>query len=361
MSKHWKIAGINFDHMHMGDLLRQVHEHPTAEICGIYHEDLSADGVKGVIEKFNIPEKRIFDDVDACMRESDPDLVILCPSTAKHAEYVEKVAPYGKHLLVEKPFAANLADADRMAAAVREGQRLIINWPLRWYPSHITAFRLIQEGLIGNVREVYYFDGNRGPLAHGADKVVFDVTAERKAQSWFYSKEQGGGSLLDYLGYGTTLGAWFNGGKVPVEVTSVIGGDPSLEVDEHSITICRYDDGSLSRFETKWGCFTDPWVHQPLPKCGFNIVGADGTIASYDYETAIRVQTRSKPEGELIPVDKLEAPFHAPIPYVLHCLEHDLPIEGPLSSEVARIGQVIVDAAVMSSTEKKTICVQEHF
>ncbi len=35
MSKKWRIAGINFDHFHMGDLLRQTSEHPNAEIVGI--------------------------------------------------------------------------------------------------------------------------------------------------------------------------------------------------------------------------------------------------------------------------------------------------------------------------------------
>ena len=35
MKKIWKIAGINFDHFHMGDLLRYAHEHPHAEIVGI--------------------------------------------------------------------------------------------------------------------------------------------------------------------------------------------------------------------------------------------------------------------------------------------------------------------------------------
>ena len=34
----WRIAGINFDHFHMGDLLRMVHEHPNAEIVGMADE-----------------------------------------------------------------------------------------------------------------------------------------------------------------------------------------------------------------------------------------------------------------------------------------------------------------------------------
>jgi hypothetical protein len=38
MSK-WKIAGINFDHDHMGDNLRMVFNHPNAEIVSICHED----------------------------------------------------------------------------------------------------------------------------------------------------------------------------------------------------------------------------------------------------------------------------------------------------------------------------------
>ncbi|MCB1124548.1 MAG: Gfo/Idh/MocA family oxidoreductase, partial [Verrucomicrobiae bacterium] len=168
MSKTWKIAGINFDHFHMGDLLRETFEHPSAEIVGICDDDPAR--MDEAIKNFSIPSDRVFTDVDTCMRESDPDLVVICASTARHAEYVEKIAPYGKHLFVEKPFADNLENADRMLAALQDGQELIINWPLRWYPSHATAYRLVAEGHIGKVREVHYYDGNRGPLAHGADK-----------------------------------------------------------------------------------------------------------------------------------------------------------------------------------------------
>ncbi len=32
----FKIVGVSFDHMHMGDLLRMVHEHPEAEIAGVF-------------------------------------------------------------------------------------------------------------------------------------------------------------------------------------------------------------------------------------------------------------------------------------------------------------------------------------
>lgn len=351
MRRKWKIAGINFDHMHMGDLLRQVFDHPDAEIVGI--SDGEPARMEGAIKNFHIPPDRVFSDYRACLERSRPDLVILCPATAEHADWTEKVAPHGAHILVEKPFAASLEDADRMIAAVAgTGRELVINWPLRWYPSHVTTKRLIDEGLVGDVREVHYYDGNRGPLRHGADKV--EIEPGKKSESWFYQKSRGGGSLLDYLGYGTTLGTWYHGGRMPLEVTTVVDQQEGLEVDEHSVTIARYASG-LSKFETRWGAFTDPWTHQPQPKCGFVIVGTRGTISSCDYEPVVRVQTEQRPETHELPVDVLEAPFNNPIQYVLHCLENGGKIDGPLSPEICRIGQQIVDSAVLSAREKRTV------
>jgi glucose-fructose oxidoreductase len=224
----------------------------------------------------------------------------------------------------------------------------------------VTTKRLIDQGVIGDVLEVHYYDGNRGPLWHQADKreVDTETVVREKPRSWFYQKKRGGGSLLDYLGYGVTLGSWFQGGRIPLEVTTVVDQPPGLEVDEHSITIARYAHG-LSKFETRWGTFSDPWTHQPQPKCGFVIVGTQGTISSYDYEPTIRLQTCAQPEGVTLPVDRLESPRRNPIEYLIHCLESEQPIEGPLSPQLSRIGQQIVDAAARSAALHRTVSLAE--
>jgi len=355
MAHKWKIAGINFDHMHMGDLLRMARDHAHAEIVAVCDE--TPERMQATLQKLEIPRERAFTDYRKCLEATTPDLVILCPATAQHGTWTEKVAPFGTHIIMEKPFAATLADADAMIAAVKKtGKTLAINWPLRWYPPHVTSKRLIDEGLIGEVIEVHYYDGNRGPMRHVADKIEIDeaTAAREKSKSWFYKKAEGGGSLLDYLGYGTTLGTWYHSGKAPLEVTCVADEPAGLEVDEHSVTIARYARG-LSKFETRWGTFTDPWTLQPQPKCGFVIVGTQGTIASYDYEKTIRIQTKSKPEGFEQTVDELKYPFRNPIEYVLDCIEHGRPVEGPLSPVLCRIGQQIVDSAALSVREKRTV------
>ena len=351
----FRVAGINFDHMHMGDLLRQAFEHPDVEIAGIY--DRSRARMQSAADNFAIPPERVFTDLDACLNACKPDLAIVCAAAADHASEVERLAKHSVHVLVEKPFAASIADADRMIAAMAgAGKMLAVNWPLAWYPCHVTTKRLIDEGLIGDVIEAHYYDGNRGPLFHLADKV--EVTPEEveagKPDSWWYKKASGGGSLMDYLGYGTTLGTWFMGGEKPLEVTCVIDETPGIEVDQHSITICRYRRG-LSKFETRWGAFTDPWTIQPQPKCGFVIVGSHGTISSYDYEPHVTVQTLAVPEPTQMPVDSLPPGRRAPVEYMLDRIANGLPAEGPLDPALSRIGQQIVDSAALSARLKRTV------
>lgn len=354
MTKVWRVAGIDFEHFHMGDNLRMAFEHPNVEIVGVC--DNNPDRMTGAITNFGISPDRVFTDVQQCMEQTKPDIVLLCPATGRHAESVVEVAPYGAHIIMEKPFASSLAEADRMTNALGSKQRLAINWPLAWYPSHVTAKRLIDEGKIGAVLEVHFYDGNRGPLWHLADKV--ETTAEQvaaaKPNSWFYDPALGGGSLLDYLAYGTTLGTWYQGGRAPIEVTAMMHLPERLQVDEHSITVARYKHG-LSKFETRWGTFTDSWTHQPQPKCGFVIVGTAGTIASYDFEDTVRLQTEKNPEGVVLAVDELQAPQQNPVQYLVHCLENDLAIEGPLSPKISRIGQQIVDTALQSAQQGRTL------
>jgi glucose-fructose oxidoreductase len=257
---------------------------------------------------------------------------------------------------MEKPFAASLKEADAMVKAMPKDRTLMINWPLQWVRAHRRAYELIEAGVIGEVINVWHFGGNRGPLWHGADKVEKNAAqvAAEKRQSWFYKKAHGGGSLLDYLGYGTTLGTWYQGGRRPLEVTAVVDEPPGLEVDEQSIVVARYPHG-LSKFETRWGTFTDPWNLQPQPRCGFVMAGTEGTLGSYDYDDFVTVQTRRKPQAHPVPAPATKAPHQNPVQYLLHCLEKRRPLEGPVSIPISRIGQEIVEAAVRSAKTKRTV------
>jgi glucose-fructose oxidoreductase len=85
------------------------------------------------------------------------------------------------------------------------------------------------------------------------------------------------------------------------------------------------------------------------------IVGKQGSISSYDFEKTIRLQTPQDPVGREVPADALQPPRQNPVQYMIHCLENGEPVQGPLSPEICRIGQRIVDSAVASALHKHTV------
>ena len=349
--------GLSFDHMHMGDLLREVAAHPDARVAALCDDNPNNAAVlHQFARELDVPDERVFTDYARCVAETGADVAILCPALSRHAELCELVANAGMHVLVEKPFAFSLSDADRMIQATQNaGVKLAINWPTAWYAPYITCKRLIDEGTIGEVIEVHYNGGNRGPLHHGAGKAESseEVRAAKNA-SWFYQKDKGGGSLLDYMGYGATLGTWFFGGQKPLEICAMTYVPDGLEVEEHSLAIGNYGRG-LSKWETRWGTFTNPWTHQPQPKTGYVLKGTAGTIAAYEYEGAMRVQTEAERGGFWVEADEVGAPYRGAIEHFVAHLRGEVALHGPLTPEISRIGQQIVDSARQSAAQGRTV------
>ena len=73
------------------------------------------------------------------------------------------------------------------------------------------------------------------------------------------------------------------------------------------------------------------------------------------------MQTRDCPHGRDVDVDAVVPPYQDPVQYVIHCLESGVPVDGPLSPAIARIGQQIVDTAVLSSRERRTVALITGF
>ena len=87
-------------------------EHPSAELVGVWGRDLAK--AKAVGAQFDVPG---FADVDELLSQVDAVSIALPPDV--QVGLAERAAAAGKHLLLEKPVALNVADADRLVAAVR--------------------------------------------------------------------------------------------------------------------------------------------------------------------------------------------------------------------------------------------------
>ncbi|NND18884.1 MAG: gfo/Idh/MocA family oxidoreductase, partial [Silicimonas sp.] len=91
------------------------------------------------------------------------------------------------------------------------------------------------------------------------------------------------------------------------------------------------------------------------PTCGFTFVGTDGTIASPDYASEVTVQTRERFEIHAIAADPLPEGERNAIEYVLGRIASGEPVEGPLDPGFCLTAQRIVDTAIRSAAEKRTL------
>ena len=90
--------------------------------------------------------------LEALLSRSDVDAVLVATPHQVHAEQVIAAAEHGKHVLVEKPMATNVADCDAMIAACEKaGITLSVIQTLRYRGVFKRAKQLIDEGRIGKV------------------------------------------------------------------------------------------------------------------------------------------------------------------------------------------------------------------
>jgi predicted dehydrogenase len=108
---------MRFGVLGTGHWARTVHAaalaaHPSAELAGVWGRDLAK--AKAVGAEFDVAG---YADVDALLTDVDAVAIALPPDV--QAPLAERAAEAGKHLLLEKPIALDVAAADRVVAAVR--------------------------------------------------------------------------------------------------------------------------------------------------------------------------------------------------------------------------------------------------
>ena len=99
------------------------------------------------------PQARLLPDVDALWDASLAlDLVVVSSPSGLHADHALAALSHGRHVVVDKPFAATPAEARRIADAARRAGRLAIPFQnRRWDGDFLTVRQLLADGRLGSV------------------------------------------------------------------------------------------------------------------------------------------------------------------------------------------------------------------
>ena len=163
----------------------------------------------------------------------DVDAVDICTTENTHGGIAVDAAEHGKHILVEKPIATTLEEADRMiAAAAANGVKLMVAHTHRFYDYSRAAKDAIDAGEIGT--PVY---------------VRFVVGSGSWNQDWTGTRvspgDTGGNVITNGVHLADTLNFWLGARPVSVYAQARNITSSHLKMDDYFMLTLRYENGAI--------------------------------------------------------------------------------------------------------------------
>jgi predicted dehydrogenase len=224
---------------------------------------------------------RAFSDFRALLDAKDIDLVVLGLPNDLHCSVTCQAAQAGKHVVVEKPMALNLAECDQMIAACRQAQ-VILGYAeeLCFAPKYVRLKQLVDDGAFGKIHLVKQSEKHDGPHT-----------------GWFFDTTRSGGGVTFDMGcHAVEFFRWMLGGATPggkAKITSVyaqmgtyVHGDKT-NGDDESLLILNFEGGAVGLAEESW---TKPGGMDDRSE----VFGRDGqAYADILYGNALRAYSRA--------------------------------------------------------------------
>lgn len=216
------------------------------------------------------------------LKQDDIDVVVLATPSATHASDTIKSLRAGKHVIVEKPMATSLAQADRMIRVASEtGRKLFVHQNYRFYPEFLHLKEVIELGVIGRVFHI------RNYISHFA-----------RRNDWQTLSRNGGGVLnntcVHFLDQILQL--------LPGNVTDVFGDLQQIasagDVEDHVKAVVRTDAGATADLEIS----SAQNISAALPK--WIVCGTTGTLTCDGKQSIVRYFDPTK----ITPLEVIEGP-----------------------------------------------------
>ena len=209
---------------------------PEAEVVAVYTRN--ADKAKAFAQKHNIPAW--FDDLDSLINTSGCEVVDICLPNFLHYEATLKAAAAGKHIIIEKPLAVTLEEADEMIEACRKAHvKLMYAEELCFAPKYERVRQMVQQGAVGEVYMLKQAEKHSGPHS-----------------DWFYDVNlSGGGVLMDMGCHAIEWFRWMTGNNpiksVYASMSTVLHKERT-KGEDNSVMIIEFENGVTAVAENSW-------------------------------------------------------------------------------------------------------------
>ena len=195
--------------------------------------------VKAVLQEFQLPDHVGCLNYKEVLSDPAVDAVVISLPHHLHESVCIAAAQSGKHILVDKPIARTLEEADRIIAEVeRHGVTLMIAHNQRFFPWAQKIHEVLEEGTLG--------------------QILYATTSHNQnfnkppGSNWRSKSSVGGGALIGSGVHNLDLMRWFFG--EPKEVFAYAVSDANrLEAEVAVSATIRFENGVLVNFGCNWG------------------------------------------------------------------------------------------------------------
>ena len=276
------VVGLAHDHVH--GILNQYKKGEVL-ITGIAEKDCGL--VDRYRKDYQLPDSLFYDRLETLLDHKRPDVVLAYNPINEHITVVEVCAPKGIPVMVEKPLATTVRDAERMAELSKKfGVAVLTNYETTWYGSNQQIHEMTGAGRIGEIRKMTVHDGHGGPKEIGCSPDFL---------GWLTDPvKNGGGALMDFGCYGANLMVWLMKGKSPLSVSAITHQFKPLiypNVDDDATILLEYPDAT-GIIEASWD-----W---PFGIKDLEVFGTGGYLHALNNNT---LQQRQKDQYENVPVN----------------------------------------------------------
>ncbi|CAM5480491.1 Gfo/Idh/MocA family protein [Leifsonia shinshuensis] len=236
------------------------------------------------------PGARWATSLEEALADPAADIVSICTPTPTHADLAVQALAAGRHVLLEKPIALTLADAERVADAARRAPGvLMVAHVVRFFPGYAALAERVAAGSVGRPRAVL---GSR-------------LSAAPEGYEWLEDESRSGGMIVDFAIHDVDQAGSYLG--EPVAVTAVRAPGPGFGAPA-ALTV-EYASGGVAQLLA----VSDLPAGAPF-RTTLEVVGDRGTDAVAD-----------------LPGD----PFAAQARYFLDCVETGAePVRAPVAAAI---------------------------
>lgn len=201
--------------------------------------DVLPDVMEEKTEKFCLDNVNKYTDYKELLEKEKPELVAICTESGKHAAIALDCIESGCNVIIEKPIALSIDDANAIIeAGKRKGVLVCANHQNRFNKSVQYMRKALEEGRFGK-------------LSHGAAHVRWNRGEHYYTQApWRGTWAQDGGCLMNQCIHNIDLLRWMMGDEVE-EVMAYTDQleHPYLEAEDLGLAIVKFKNGSYGLIE----------------------------------------------------------------------------------------------------------------